>query len=200
MSAKRYLPEHSILSARNFSEAVSTQTPIQIKSAAKQATRQQYFIRCFFVVYAVVFFVACMPQPPASGVGGGVGAGQPHAMTPFEFIFQTVTFFLMGLFVYYLLVLKPANDRNSQRATFFDGLKKNDEVLINGGIYGRVFAVKPDGVTVEIAQGVRVRVKPESLMAAGSDGAQNGQSAAKGGSAATNGGPKSGLASGKSEA
>jgi preprotein translocase subunit YajC len=37
-------------------------------------------------------------------------------------------------------------------------LKKNDEVITGGGIFGRVVELKDKIVTVEIAPGVRVRV------------------------------------------
>ena len=37
-------------------------------------------------------------------------------------------------------------------------LKKNDEIITSGGLYGRVLALADDVVTVEIAPNVRVRV------------------------------------------
>ena len=37
-------------------------------------------------------------------------------------------------------------------------LKRNDEIVTNGGLYGRVMALADDVITVEIAPNVKVRV------------------------------------------
>ncbi len=80
-------------------------------------------------------------------------------MTPYEFIVQTVLYIVCIAFVYFLLVTKPRLDEENKKQKFLQGLKKNDEVITSGGLLGRVFAVKADIVTVEIAQNVRVKVR-----------------------------------------
>ena len=42
-------------------------------------------------------------------------------------------------------------------------LKPGDEVVTNGGIYGKITRVGEDAITVEIAEKVRVRVTPASV-------------------------------------
>ena len=44
-------------------------------------------------------------------------------------------------------------------------LKKNDEVMTSGGIYGKVVALKDDEVTLEVAPNVRLRVHRPQISA-----------------------------------
>ena len=100
-------------------------------------------------------------MPSAGGAEGAQAAGP---MNPKEFIFGTVWFFLMALFVYYVLVLNPARLREDDRQKFLNGLKKGDEVLTSGGITGRVVNAKSDYTTLEIASNVKVRVASRYIL------------------------------------
>ncbi len=44
-------------------------------------------------------------------------------------------------FLYYFLVFMPQQQQEKKRRAMIDGLKKNDRVLTNGGIYGTVMSV-----------------------------------------------------------
>ena len=44
-------------------------------------------------------------------------------------------------------------------------LKKNDEVMTSGGIYGKVMALTDDVVTLEVAPNVRLRVHRPQISA-----------------------------------
>ena len=44
-------------------------------------------------------------------------------------------------FLYYFLVFMPQQQQEKKRRAMIDGLKKNDKVLTNGGIYGTVMSV-----------------------------------------------------------
>lgn len=107
--------------------------------------------------------------PAATGVAGG---------TPYEFISGTVQFFLMAFFVYFLLVLRPQQLKEDDQARFLKELKKDDEVLTSGGLFGRVAMISDQFVTVEVANGVKVRVHPQHISPAvtGAAGAQRGAS------------------------
>ncbi len=83
-------------------------------------------------------------------------------MGPHDFIINTVMFFLLGLFIYYMLVLKPQQEQQIEKKKI-QSLKKNDRVVTSGGIFGRVVSVAEDAVTIEIAQNVRIRVKPSHV-------------------------------------
>jgi len=92
-----------------------------------------------------------------------VPAAAPHAMRPYDFIFGSVQFFLVGLFILWMLYLRPMQKREDVQRKFLADLKKNDDVITSGGIFGKVLTVKPDEVTIEVSPGVKLRVKPDHL-------------------------------------
>ncbi|MDP6558998.1 MAG: preprotein translocase subunit YajC [Candidatus Binatia bacterium] len=60
--------------------------------------------------------------------------------------------------VFYFLLIRPQQKKAKDHREMLDALKKNDEVLTSGGIYGKVITLKDTDVTLEIAPNVRVRV------------------------------------------
>ncbi len=65
---------------------------------------------------------------------------------------------IMGL-IFYFLVFRPQQQRAKQHKQLLAGLKRGDSVVTSGGIIGTVSRViNDDEVSVEIAEGVRVRV------------------------------------------
>ncbi len=65
---------------------------------------------------------------------------------------------LMMIAVIYLLVFRPQQQKAKEHKLMLANLKKNDEIITNGGLYGRVMALADDVVTIEIAANVKVRV------------------------------------------
>jgi|SRR5487761_887321 preprotein translocase subunit YajC len=61
--------------------------------------------------------------------------------------------------VFYFLIIRPQSQRSSDHQKLVKGLKKNDEVVTNGGIVGRVAEMNDNLVTLEIAPNVRVRIE-----------------------------------------
>jgi preprotein translocase subunit YajC len=58
---------------------------------------------------------------------------------------------------FYLLILRPQQKQQKEAEQFRAQLKKGDDVVLNSGIFGKVFAVGEADVTVEIAPNVKVR-------------------------------------------
>lgn len=66
--------------------------------------------------------------------------------------------FYAGLFaIFYFLLIRPQLKRNKEIKNMQDSLNKGDTVLISGGIYATVYKIKEDVVTLEIAEGVRIK-------------------------------------------
>ena len=83
---------------------------------------------------------------PASGLGGS--AGMLIGILPWVAIFV----------IFYLLMIRPQQQRVKQHQAEIAGIKKGDEVVTGGGIRGRVTKVADEEAEVEIAQGVKVKV------------------------------------------
>lgn len=60
--------------------------------------------------------------------------------------------------VFYLLILRPQQKREKLRQGFISALKRGDEVVTTSGILGRVEGMTDQVITLEVADGVRVKV------------------------------------------
>lgn len=77
--------------------------------------------------------------------------------------------------VFYFLIIRPQSKQQKQHQSFLGQLKKGDEVVLSGGLLGKVHSVGQNEVTVEIASNVRVR----ALKTAVSGAAPGAESAGK---------------------
>lgn len=96
----------------------------------------------------------------------GGAAGGPPAFATFLPLF-------LVLAVFYFLLIRPQQQKAKEHQATLDALKRNDEIVTGGGLYGKVVAINDDVVTIEIAPKVQVRVSKPSISAvvtAGRDG------------------------------
>lgn len=88
-----------------------------------------------------------LAMAPAAGDNPGTGAfwGQ-FATLPIIFA------------IFYFLMIRPQQQKAKEHQAMLDALKKGDEVLTAGGIYGKIHSVTDQVVNLEIAPNVRIRV------------------------------------------
>ena len=60
--------------------------------------------------------------------------------------------------VFYFLLIRPQQKKAKERQEMINNLKRNDEVLTTGGLYGKVMELNEKVVTLEIAPKINVRV------------------------------------------
>jgi len=89
----------------------------------------------------------------AQAAGGAEGPGFIATILPLVLIFV----------IFYLLIIRPQSKRMKQHREMVQNLDKGDEVVTGGGFYGRVVRVSDDAVTVELAEGVRVKAQRDSI-------------------------------------
>ena len=82
----------------------------------------------------------------AQGSGGGSGY---LGLLPMVLIFV----------VFYLLLIRPQQKRAKQHKQMVAELSKGDEVVTNGGTLGVITAVDENFITLEVANGVRIKVQ-----------------------------------------
>ena len=70
---------------------------------------------------------------------------------------------LLIFVIFYVLMLRPQQQRVKQHRALIEGVKKNDVVVTGGGIVGKVTKVEDNEVEVEIANGVRIKVVKSTL-------------------------------------
>lgn len=91
----------------------------------------------------------------AQGAPGAAGPGPLVTILPFILIFV----------IMYFMVIRPQQKKAKDHQEMLNKLKRNDEVMTSGGIYGKVVDLKETVVTLEIAPNVRVRVHRPQIAA-----------------------------------
>jgi preprotein translocase subunit YajC len=66
-------------------------------------------------------------------------------------------------FIFYFLLIRPQQKKMREHQSMLDALRKGDSVVTGGGIIGTVVKVEDADVTVEIADGVKVRVQKGTI-------------------------------------
>ena len=92
----------------------------------------------------------------ASAHAQAAGGAQPNAllqMLPLLLIFV----------VFYFLLIRPQAKRAKEHKAMVAALGTGDEVVIAGGILGRVTEISDQFLTVEIANGVQVKVQRHTV-------------------------------------
>ena len=85
---------------------------------------------------------------------GAAPAGNPLVqMLPLVLIFV----------VFYFLLIRPQAKRAKEHKAMVAALSVGDEVVTNGGILGRITEAGDQFVTVEIANGVQVKVQRHTI-------------------------------------
>ncbi len=69
--------------------------------------------------------------------------------------------------IMYFVMIRPQQKQMKAHRELLSGLKKGDEVVTQGGVLGKIHLVSDQTVTLEVANGVRIRVLKRSVYAKG---------------------------------
>jgi len=76
----------------------------------------------------------------------------------------TSIFLLVLLFiVFYIILIRPQQKRVKEHKAMVSSLGKGDEVITNGGLFGKVTQLHEDFLTIEIATNVEVKIQRPSV-------------------------------------
>ncbi len=67
--------------------------------------------------------------------------------------------------VFYFLLIRPQQKKAKEHQNFLNSLKKGAKVITSGGIHGRITGLTDTVVTLEIADGIRIKVNRGAIMA-----------------------------------
>jgi preprotein translocase subunit YajC len=71
--------------------------------------------------------------------------------------------FVLIIVVFYFLLIRPQQKRQKQHREMVTNIKKGDEVVTNGGTLGRISDVGENFVTLEISNGVEIKVQSQAI-------------------------------------
>ena len=63
------------------------------------------------------------------------------------------------------MIIRPQSKRNKEHKALMEGLNKGDEVVISGGMMGKVVKVTDDFVVVEVANNVEISFQKGAVTA-----------------------------------
>jgi len=66
--------------------------------------------------------------------------------------------FILIFFVFYFLMIRPQKKKLQQEQTFLNNLAKGDEIYTKSGILGKIAGQTDKIVTLEISDGVKIKV------------------------------------------
>jgi len=91
------------------------------------------------------------------------GPGLLEQVIPFVFIFA----------IFYFLILRPQSKRQKTHQNFVTNLKRGDAVVTSGGIFGKVEGITEQFVTLEVSDGVNIRILKNQVASPVNEGAKN---------------------------
>ena len=80
------------------------------------------------------------------------------AESPFGGITGMLPIILMFVVLYFVMI-RPQMKRQKEHKAMIDALAKGDEVVVAGGVLGRVSKMGDSFLTVEVANGVEIQVQ-----------------------------------------
>ena len=91
--------------------------------------------------------VGSTPVALAQEQGGGTGG-----------LIGQLIFFVPLILIFYFLLIRPANQRQKKHKAMIEAIARGDTVITSGGLIGKVVKVTDQEISVDLAEGVRVRV------------------------------------------
>jgi preprotein translocase subunit YajC len=88
--------------------------------------------------------------PPAWAQGAPVSTGGQ---------FAPLLVMVLFIVVFYFLLMRPQQKKTKEHQLLISKLAAGDEVVTNGGVLGRITEVGDSFVTLEVADGVRIKVQ-----------------------------------------
>ena len=89
--------------------------------------------------------LALAPAAMAQEAAGGGG------------LMQSLIMFVPLILIFYFLLIRPQQQRQKKHREMIEAVKKGDSVVTAGGLIGKVTRVADTEVTVEVADGSRLR-------------------------------------------
>ncbi len=90
-----------------------------------------------------------------------MGAPQGEGSSTMNMIFLGSIFVIM-----YLFMIRPQVKKAKEQKNFIEALKKGDEVLTSGGLYGKISHINESDVQLEIAPNIKIKVDKNSISVA----------------------------------
>lgn len=65
--------------------------------------------------------------------------------------------------IFYFLLIRPQQKKQKEYQKMLSELKKNDEIVTNGGIHGTILNIKEDTITLKIDDNVKIEINKNAV-------------------------------------
>lgn len=110
-----------------------------------------------------------------TGIAYAANGAAPPSGSPFDMLIMITL--MIGVF--YFVLLRPQQKKAKEHQEFLNNLKKGDDIVTSGGIHGKITGLTDTIVTVEVADGVRIKVNRPSVLSSAADAAKQSETANK---------------------
>ena len=97
----------------------------------------------------------------AHAADAATAAAAPALPVSGEFINYAILIFFFGIF--YLMIWRPQAKRAKEHRNLISALAKGDEVVVAGGMLGRIADMDEQYITLKISEGTNVRFQRQAV-------------------------------------
>jgi preprotein translocase subunit YajC len=72
--------------------------------------------------------------------------------------------FIIIFVLFYFMLIRPQMKQAKAHKLMIDSLNKDDEIVTNGGLLGKVVKIKDQYVTIEIAASTQIHIQKQSVI------------------------------------
>jgi preprotein translocase subunit YajC len=98
-------------------------------------------------------FILAQDDTGGGDGGGGLSAGN----------YTLIIYIVLFIGIFYFLLIRPGQKQRKQHQELVEAVRKGDEVMTAGGIYGTVTQLKDEYLMVEIAKKTEIKVSRNSI-------------------------------------
>lgn len=73
--------------------------------------------------------------------------------------------YLLIFVLFYFMLIRPQMKQAKAHKLMIESLKKDDEIVTNGGVLGKIVKIKDQFVTIEIAANTHIHIQKPSIQA-----------------------------------
>jgi len=98
-----------------------------------------------------------MLESVAYAMGAPGGGAAPQQGGPAGMLTSLLPLIIIFV-IFYFLLIRPQQKKAKEHKAMLDNLKKGDRVITSGGIYGTIFSLTANTVTIVIGENVKIKV------------------------------------------
>lgn len=91
--------------------------------------------------------------------------GEGKSQSPFQMLVPLI----LIIVVFYFFMIRPQVKRQKDMKNFRESLAKGDKIVTTGGIYGKITAIKDNVITIDVGNGVQIKVDKNAVLKDSSD-------------------------------